>query len=97
MQHFTSLPPNEEQQFLVYERRSVNSARSAATLGWVIAVGLLVASVAVVFAFKPAKTEEVEAPAAQEEPKKAAAAAPTAPTPAAAPASAAAAGTEAPK
>lgn len=38
--NFTSLPPEQEQQFVVFERRSVESAKKAMTIG-LISSGLL--------------------------------------------------------
>ena len=59
MQDFTSLSPQEEQQFVVFERRSVNAGRAAATLAFIISGALLVVTVTVVLAFKPANMHNV--------------------------------------
>ncbi len=42
-QNFTSLPPEQEQQFVVFERQSVESSKKALTLGLIAggALGLL--------------------------------------------------------
>ncbi len=39
-QNFTSLPPEEEQQFVVFERQSVESQKSALTIGLIVAGAL---------------------------------------------------------
>lgn len=96
MQDFTSLSPQEEQAFLVFERRSVNTGRAASMLALIIAGALFVVTVFVVFAFKPANMHNVvdeaaakdkvaaEAKAAEKAAAKAAPAPATEETPAAA-------------
>lgn len=48
-EHFTSLPPNEEQTFVVYERRTVESGKKAMTLGLIVSAVFGLLTIIVVF------------------------------------------------
>jgi cytoskeletal protein RodZ len=54
-ENFTSLPPNEEQTFVVYERRSVETGKKAMTLALIISAILGVITIIVVFSFDKPK------------------------------------------
>ena len=100
---FTSLPDDEEQQFVVFEQRTRESARRAQLLGWCFGGGLIALLVAIILGFwaplKPynnGEAPETTAPAAHA-PTAAPAPAPSpAPAEAPAPVPAPAAGTPAP-
>jgi hypothetical protein len=90
--NFSSLPVEEEQHFVVYERHSREAGKKARTLGLAVATSVLVLIVGIVFSFekvKPVHPEE-EALGAEAPASPAAAAAPAVPA-AAAPEAAAAA------
>ncbi|MCG8417078.1 MAG: hypothetical protein MJE77_03930 [Proteobacteria bacterium] len=50
---FTSLPPDKERQFVVYEKRTVESSKKAMLFGIVISAVFAVVVVIVVFSFPP--------------------------------------------
>lgn len=52
---FTSLPPDKEQEFVVYEKTSVEAGRKAKIIALAVAVSFLVVTMAIVFSFDPPK------------------------------------------
>ena len=48
-EHFTSLPPNEEQTFVVYERRTVETGKKAMTIGMIASAVFGLLTIIVVF------------------------------------------------
>jgi len=90
--NFTSLPPEQEQSFVIYEQTSIESGKKALTLGMIC--GGVVGVLAIIFymAFDPPKNAhavEPESELAEEVAPKAAPAPKPAPAPEAAPAEAA--------
>ena len=78
--NFTSLPPEEEQQFVVFERRTVEESKRAMTLGWISGgvVGLIL--IVLYFTSDPPKTlhaDALESDIPAEEEKRQPATAPT--------------------
>lgn len=63
-QSFSSLAPEEEKEFVVFEQRTVEAAKSANTIGWGIAGGMLLLTLLIVLGFwaplRPAGGEEPE-------------------------------------
>ena len=58
---FSSLPPEEERQFVVFEKRTAEAAKSANNIGFGVATGLLVLTLAIVLGFwAPIKAPGVE-------------------------------------
>jgi hypothetical protein len=97
--NFTSLPPEQEQSFVIYEQTSIESGKKALTLGMIC--GGVVGVLAIIFymAFDPPKNAhavEPESELAEEVAPKAAPAPAPAPAPEAAPAAPAAEGEAAP-
>ena len=87
--NFTSLPPEQEQSFVIYEQTSIESGKKALTLGMIC--GGVVGVLAIIFymAFDPPKNAhavEPESELAEEVAPKAAPAPKPAPAPEAAPA-----------
>ncbi len=50
-QHFTSLPPEQEQAFVVYESRTVETSKKALMAGLIAAGAFFVLMVIIVFSF----------------------------------------------
>src|SRR5262245_54030202 len=62
---FSSLPPEEDQQFVVFEQRTVESSKKAQTIGWAVAGGVLLFVLITVFSnwgtlHKPSEEEPAE-------------------------------------
>jgi hypothetical protein len=91
-QDFSSLPPEQERQFVAFERRTVESGKKAWTIGFVSAGAFAVVLLIIVFSYPAPKAKHTDAlecdlPAEPARPKRAAPA--PDPEPAAAPAEAA--------
>ena len=52
---FTSLPPDKESQFIVYEKQSVEASKKAMKIGMIVAGIFGLITVAIVFSFTPPK------------------------------------------
>lgn len=61
MDSFTSLPPEQESSFLVYEQRMVGTSKTANNVGWGVAIAMFVLLLIVVYSF-PAPKHEGPAP-----------------------------------
>ena len=61
MDSFTSLPPEQESSFLVYEQRMVTTSKTANNVGWGVAIAMFVLLLVVVYSFPAPK--HAEAPA----------------------------------
>ena len=55
-QDFSSWQPEQERHFVVFEQRTIESAKRAWTVGAVAAIGLFVVIVMVIISFKPDKS-----------------------------------------
>lgn len=64
-ENFSSLPPAQEQQFVVYEQRSAESQQKATMLAIVAAAITLVLSLAVYFGMSPSAEHKTDKPAAE--------------------------------
>lgn len=65
-QHFTSLPPDQEASFIVFEQRAAEAQKSGMTLGFIVggAIGLILLIIA--FTVTPDKDPHAEpAPGSQ--------------------------------
>src|SRR5258705_4704989 len=92
LDNFTSLPPNEERQFHVYEQTMVDNQKKAWTFSVIAAVAAFVVALGIFFGVTPEKRVKIDAEdmqGLQRTPKKKAEAPP--PPPAEAPAAAPAA------
>jgi hypothetical protein len=87
MQHFTSLPPEQEASFLVYEQRIENASKSAITLGAIIGggLGLLVIIISLAVTPSPRGDYSSDSGGTGSKTVKASTVAPSAPPPAEAP------------
>jgi hypothetical protein len=70
-QHFSSLPPEQEAAFLVYEQKQAESLKTGLTIGAIcgIAVGALILIIS--FTVSPAKDPHAAQPAAGSQTQKA--------------------------
>jgi hypothetical protein len=88
MENFSSFPPEEEQEFVVYEERMRNAERSAIRIAFISSGVILVIAMAIIFSnwghAEPIIKPDVPAAAAAPAPPPAPAPAPTQPPPAAA-------------
>jgi hypothetical protein len=55
--NFSSLPPNEEAQFLVYEQRMESASRSGFTLGAIAGAIVLLIGLGISLGVEPKKTD----------------------------------------
>lgn len=71
---FSSLPPDKEQEFVVYEKTSVEAAKKAKIFAGIASLSFLVVVMAIVFSFDPPKNkmaeDDLSALAAPKKPKK---------------------------
>ncbi|MBP6628006.1 MAG: hypothetical protein KA297_01170 [Kofleriaceae bacterium] len=56
-QNFTSLPPELEQTFVVYEQHTAESQKKAWTVGWIAAAAVFLVIVAIKFGIEPDKKD----------------------------------------
>lgn len=100
-QNFTSLPPEQERQFVIYEQTAVEARKKAMTLGAIVGACVGVFALILFFSYDaPINAHAVEMPSDLEEevaPAKAPAAAPAPAEPAAEPAAEEAAAGDAPE
>jgi hypothetical protein len=54
---FTSLPPEKEQEFVVYEKTSVEAGKKAKIIALVVAASFLALTMGIVFSFEPPKSK----------------------------------------
>ncbi|HWN71545.1 MAG TPA: hypothetical protein VNM90_28100 [Haliangium sp.] len=57
---FTSLPPEKEQEFVVYERTSVEAGKKAKVIALAVAASFFVVVMGIVFSFEPPKSKMAE-------------------------------------
>jgi hypothetical protein len=71
---FTSLPPEKEQEFVVYEKTSVEAGKKAKVLALIVCAAFFVVTMGIVFSHEPPKNKMAEddmgALAAPKKPKK---------------------------
>jgi hypothetical protein len=71
---FTSLPPEKEQEFVVYEKTSVEAGKKAKIIALIVAASFLALTMGIVFSFEPPKSkmadDDMGALAAPKKPKK---------------------------
>jgi hypothetical protein len=57
MQNFSSMPPEQEAAFVVYEERSVTAAKKAMTLGVIVGVSFFLVTILIVFSHSKPKSK----------------------------------------
>jgi hypothetical protein len=57
---FTSLPPEKEQEFVVYERTSVEAGKKAKVIALAVCASFFVLVMGIVFSFEPPKNKMAE-------------------------------------
>lgn len=63
-QHFTSLPPEQEAQFLVYEQRAADAQKSGLTMGVIFGLAIGILLFGIFLAVEPDHSNPMEEPAA---------------------------------